>query len=187
MAIKKSSASADLTEVGLHEAAVILGRNVTTLKAWFNIGCPVIERGGKSKKWKISPAAVIAWREEKVAQDAMGDTRSLDIDEARRRKVAAEAALAEMDVAQKRGELIEVEQIAELVGEEYANVRAKLLAIPVKLAPLMIGIEDLNEARDMIEQSVTEAMEELSADEQYSGYITEEGVSEESPKSKAAA
>lgn len=187
MAIKKSSASVDFTEVGLHEAAAICGKSVTTLKSWFNLGCPVIERGGKSKKWRISPAAVMAWREEKIAQDAVGDTKNLDFEEARRRKIAAEAGMAELDFSLRRGELIPIEDIANLVGEEYANVRAKLLAIPVKMAPLMLGLDDLAKARGLLEDSITEAMEELTADEQYSGYESEEGAGEAPEESQAAA
>lgn len=184
---KRSSASVDFTEVGLHEAAAICGKSVTTLKTWFNLGCPVIERGGKTKKWRISPAAVMAWREEKIAQDAVGDTKNLDFEEARRRKMAAEAAMTELDLAQRRGELIPIEEIANLVGEEYANVRAKLLAIPVKMAPLMLGLDDLANARGLLEDGLTEAMEELTADEQYSGYESEEGAGEAAQEPQAAA
>jgi phage terminase Nu1 subunit (DNA packaging protein) len=165
-------ATADFTEVGLHEAAAILGKSVVTLKSWFNLGCPVIERGGKSKKWRIYPAAVIAWREDKIAQDAVGDTQSLDYEEARRREMAAKAALLELDLAQRRGQLVEVEHIADLVGEEYANVRARILGLPTRLAPQVAGVSSLPELRAIIEAGITEVLEELTADGIYSGYAS---------------
>jgi terminase small subunit / prophage DNA-packing protein len=173
-------ASTDFTQVGLHEAAAILGKSVVTLKSWFNLGCPVIERGGKAKKWRICPAAVIAWREEKIAQDSVGDTQNLDYEEARRREMAAKAAMLELDLAQRRGKLVEVELIADLVGEEYANVRARILGLPTRLAPQVIGITSLPELRALIEAGITEVLEELTADGIYSGYAsTAEGDTEE--------
>jgi phage terminase Nu1 subunit (DNA packaging protein) len=180
MATRKPAAGADFTVVGLHEAAVILGKNITTLKTWFNLGCPVIERGSQSKKWRISPSAVIAWREAKIAQDAVGDTSTLDYEEARRREMAAKAAMLELDLAQRRGQLIEVEHIADLVGEEYSNVRARILSLPTRLAPQIIGLNNLVEIRSVIEAGITEVLEELTADGTYSGYrVAEEGDSEE--------
>jgi phage terminase Nu1 subunit (DNA packaging protein) len=184
---KVSSASANFTELGLMEAAAVLGRSPTTLKTWFNIGCPVVERGAVNKKWKINPAAVIAWREERVVQDAVGENRQVDFEEARRRKMAAEAAMSELDLAQRRQELVPVEDIAAIIGEEYSNLRAKLLAIPTKLAPQLQGVEELSEAKAVIELAITDAMEELTADGMYSGYGVEEGDSQEEGEPKAAA
>jgi phage terminase Nu1 subunit (DNA packaging protein) len=175
MTRQTSRASVDFTSVGLNEAAAILGKNVTTLKSWFNLGCPVIERGSQSKKWRISPAAVIAWREDKIAQDAVGDTSQLDYEEARRREMAAKAAMLELDLSERRGKLIEVEQIADLVGEEYANVRAKILSLPTRMAPQVLGLATLPEIRACIEAGVVEVLEELTADGIYSGYSTTEG------------
>lgn len=181
---KTPQTSTDYTAVGLHAAAAILGRNVTTLKAWFNQGCPVIERGGLSKQWKISPAAVVAWREDKIAQEAVGDTSALDYDEARRREMAAKAAMLELDLAARRGQLVEVEHIADLVGEEYSNVRARILGLPTRLAPQVLGLETLPEIRELIEQGIAEVLEELTADGIYSSQsATESDSEEEEPES----
>lgn len=191
MAIKKSHASANFTEVGLHEAAAILGKNITTLKTWFNLGCPVLERGGQSKKWRICPADVIAWRENKIAQDAVGDTSQLDYEEARRREMAAKAAMLELDLAHRRGQLVEIEYIADLVGEEYANVRARILGLPTRLAPQVAGVSALPELREIIEAGITEVLEELTADGMYSGYASTErsdlDAEEGEPKAPAKA
>jgi len=170
MAKTVQPASPDFSSFGLHEAAAILGRNVTTLKAWFHQGCPVLERGSKTRKWRISPADVIAWREAKIAQEAVGDTSTLDYDEARRREMAAKAAMLELDLAQRRGQLIEIEHIAIVVGEEYSNVRARILALPTRLAPQVMGLTSLPALRELIEDAIHDVLEELTADGRYSGY-----------------
>lgn len=189
MSVKRGHSSQNYSEVGLHEAAVILGKNIVTLKTWFNLGCPVLERGGQNHKWRICPADVIAWREAKIAQDAVGDTSQLDLEELRRRELAAKAAMLELDLAHRRGQLVEVEYIADLVGEEYSNVRARILGLPTRLAPQVTGVSSLPELREIIEAGITEVLEELTADGIYSGYTsTESGDTDaEAGESKAAA
>ena len=87
-----------------------------------------------------------------------------DLEEARARKTAAEAELAEIAVAKARGQLVEIELVAKAVSDEYAATRAKLLALPSKLGP-MVAIETASIAcQDLIERGIVEALEELSAD-----------------------
>jgi terminase small subunit / prophage DNA-packing protein len=159
-----------------------------TVTSWVRKGCPYVEKGSKSKAWIFDTAAVAGWREEQAAQNAVGDTASLDIEEARRRKLAAEAAMVELDLAKRRGEVIEIEEVAGVVGDDYANVRAKLLSLPTKLAPQLIGIEDPAECKALIERGVSEALEELTADGIYSGESP--GIEDQGPEegeSQAAA
>jgi len=175
-------------ELSKADLARFYGVSVNTVSQWIAKGCPFLSKGNLSRKWIFSSADVTKWREDQIAQQALGDVSSLDIDEARRRKLAAEAALTELDLSHRRGELIEVELIADLVGDEYANVRAKILALPTKLAPLLLGVASLAEARGIIEAGIIEALEELTADEIYSGSITDESDQEpEESESKAAA
>lgn len=179
----------DLTEVGLYEAATILGRTPTTLKAWFGKGCPVMQRGGgKGLKWRICPADVIAWRESIVAQNALGDTKTLDIEEARRRKTAAEAGLVELELAKQKREVIELDEIAQAIAEDYANCRAKLLALPTKLAPQLSGVEEVAAMEAIIAMAIHEALEELVSDGAYSAEpFTDDDEEPEASAPKAAA
>jgi len=114
----------------------------------------------------------------------VGDTKALDIDEARRRKLAAEAAMSELDLSVRRGELVEIEDVSQAVGEDYANVRAKLLGLPTKAAPQAAGMTDAGEIKTLLERIVTEALEELVSD----GIYTQEGATEgEAGEPQAAA
>lgn len=55
---------------------------------------------------------------------------AMDMDEARRRKTAAETALVEMGVALRRGELIDIEEIAPKICEEYRGIKEMLYWAP---------------------------------------------------------
>lgn len=175
-------------EVSKADLARMFGVSLNTIGQWVNKGCPWITKGCPGKQWTFNTAEVVAWREEHVAQQVQGDTSQLDIEEARRRKMAAEAAMMELDLAKRRGEVLEVEAVAEVIGDDYANVRAKLLSLPTKLAPILVGIEDPAECLMLIERGVTEALEELTADGIYSGENSDwEDQGTEEGESQAAA
>lgn len=163
-----------------------MGVTSNTITQWVGKGCPYVQKGGQGKSWVFNMPDVIAWREEQIALQAVGDTASLDIDEARRRKLAAEAALAELDVSKRRGEVVEIEDVAAAVGDDYANVRAKLMSLPTKAAPQLAIIEDSAEAQAVLEKLVHEALEELTADGIYESAVS--GAEEAAiSKPKAAA
>jgi phage terminase Nu1 subunit (DNA packaging protein) len=174
-------------EISKADLAQYVGVSLTTITNWVRQGCPFVARGTKGKAWTFNSAEVLSWREAKVAENAIGDTSSLDIDEARRRKLAAEAAMVELDLAKRKGEVIEIEAVAGVVGDDYANVRAKLLSLPTKLAPQLIGIDDVATCKALIERGVSEALEELTADGIYAGGADSEAAGPETGESQAAA
>lgn len=144
------------------DLAAVFGVSLTTIGGWVRRGCPFLVAGSKTVPWEFDTAAVARWREQQAAIAAQGDTSDLDIDEAKRRKLAAEAALAEIDLARARGEVVEIEQVAEVIGEQFSALRARLMAMPSKVAPLVIGVGDLGEVREVIDDHVRDALAELS-------------------------
>ena len=162
-------------EVNKSALAETFGVSLPTVNAWVRRGCPVVQKGSKSRQWLFNTAEVAAWREDEAAAAAVGDTAKMDMDEDRRRNEAAKAAMSELDLAKRRGELIEIESVAEYVGEEYSRIRAKLLALPVKIAPMLETTETLQQRREIIEDGISECLAELSADDEL-GAESEEGA-----------
>jgi transposase-like protein len=72
------------------------------------------------------------------------------------------AWLRKLEFDQKRGALIEVDAAAEVVEQEYATVRERLLAIPGKVASRCVG-RDLAYIESSILLEISEALEELHA------------------------
>jgi hypothetical protein len=95
-----------------------------------------------------------------------GDT--YDLTQERARLAHHQANKAALEAQELRGALIAIEQVAEVVGDEYANVRAKLLALPTKAAPVLVGLSTMAIKR-ALDDLVSEALEELSANETYAG------------------
>ncbi len=85
------------------------------------------------------------------------------LEEAKTRKESALASLHELELAEKTGKLLDAEQTAEWWTRIITNAKTKLLAIPTKAAPLVIGCKTPAQAKDVLERHIYEALTELSA------------------------
>lgn len=96
---------------------------------------------------------------------APGENDTYDLTQERARLAHHQANKAALEEEVFRGEYVRSEEVTELVGSEYAKVRARLLAIPTRLAPQLLGLECNREAHALVMAAVEDALAELSADE----------------------
>lgn len=144
------------------ELATALGVSVQTVTAWLQRGLPTVSRPGTSdRSYRFRLADVVAWRvaQEAARHDAGAET---DLEEAKRRKAVAEAELAEMQAAQQAGRLLAREAVDAAVVGAFARVRARLLAIPQQVAPLVVGTATVAEASAPITAAIRGALLELA-------------------------
>ena len=118
---------------------------------------------GRYKAWHMT--TVLA-----VVADGPGDT--LDLTAERARFAAAQADDREMKNDIARGDQITVAEFHLMVTSAFARVRAKMLALPSKMAPLVVGAKNAAEAQAMLRDVVHDALDELEA-------TTAAGVSED--------
>jgi phage terminase Nu1 subunit (DNA packaging protein) len=156
------------------ELAALFGVSTVTVRAWERKGLPVERKGGTGKPSIYNSAAVARWREEQAALAATGDTAAMDMDEAKRRKMAADAALAELDLSFKRGQAVMIEDVGAVVAEEYANIRANFTSLPGDVAADLENLKAV-EIQEILAAKVSEILNGLSADD---AYATEEPVAE---------
>jgi|TARA_R100000231_G_scaffold104750_1_gene77645 hypothetical protein len=110
-------------------------------------------------------------------------------EEARARKVAAEAQIAELELAKVQGELVIAEDVVSAWADTLAGLKAKLVSIPSKAAPIVASDDSAGGCQKVIEDLVREALEELSNyDPKIDPANTQsvKGASEESDSSAAA-
>jgi phage terminase Nu1 subunit (DNA packaging protein) len=139
------------------EMAGILGISPTTLDRYVQAGCPVVERGSGRREYKFNSAEVIRWVLAREASPGRGQT-----DDSRRRYTLAAAELKEFQLAEKRGSMISVEDVAPIVADELANVRSRLLAIPDRVAPKIVGMTDPAAIETALRDEVIAALTELT-------------------------
>jgi terminase small subunit / prophage DNA-packing protein len=85
----------------------------------------------------------------------------LDLGEERARLAKEQADAKEMENAILRNELVYIDDVAKQFGQQASAVKARLLAIPSKAAPLVINCTKPVEAREIIESMIEEALYEL--------------------------
>ncbi|EYD71798.1 MerR family transcriptional regulator [Limimaricola hongkongensis] len=142
--------------------AGICGVTTDTIRAWERKGCPVERKGRKGVAAKYRPADVIRWREEQAALAASGNLAAMDMKEAQRRKVAAEAATAELNLAKAKGEVVAIDLVGREVGAALAACRARLMSIGASVAPKVDLAPDTAAVKEMIDDAIYEALDEIS-------------------------
>lgn len=150
-------------EVTQSEAARRLGMTPQALGRWTDRpGAPVVLKKGRPYCiWPDFPK----WRDAELARKAAEAAAPGDFEEARTRKVSAEAELAELELARERGRMVTVDDCADRLARILERVRARLVAVPGKLAPRLVGLGTAMEARGVLEEAVGETLAELSAGE----------------------
>lgn len=145
-----------MKELSQKELAVLLGLSTRQIRNLEAEGMP--HRAEKNRKYY--PVDAVQWyvgRKEQAARDEVAPT---DFNEAKAREMAARAEKAEIEVRQLRGELIHVDDLEALHAKPLAQLRARLLALPGRIAAElpMPAVE----AVEAIEPVVHEIMAELS-------------------------
>lgn len=85
-----------------------------------------------------------------------------DLTTAKTRRENALATLAEMDLAERRGETVKIEDVVKEVETEYHNLKAKLLAVPPNLSGKVLGMTAQTEIAETIDGAIRLALTELS-------------------------
>lgn len=83
-------------------------------------------------------------------------------DEARTRKVNAEAEIAELQLAKARGELALVEDVIAAWVDVLTATKAKLISIPTKTATILANENDPKIIKKELDEQIREALFELS-------------------------
>lgn len=80
----------------------------------------------------------------------------------RKRTEHFKALQTELDYRLASGKSVDVDDVAQIVEREYSAVRQRMLAIKVSLAPELVGLTDEVEIQALIDQHISEALQELS-------------------------
>jgi hypothetical protein len=83
-------------------------------------------------------------------------------DEARTRKINAEAEISELELAKIRGTLCMTDDVVKAWEGVLHACKAKLLGLPSKMAPVLSNITDTALIKNHVELGIREALEELS-------------------------
>jgi hypothetical protein len=89
-----------------------------------------------------------------------GKTKSAAEEKARLDKLRADKV--EMEIAIAKAELMNPEEAMEAWSKVIQAARSRILSIPTKAAPLLIGTKSAGEAQNILQRLVNEALKELA-------------------------
>lgn len=105
-----------------------------------------------------------AGRKPKAGIEQQNDAYTL-LAKARAKRETYRAQMAEVEYRTRIGELLEASVVAETWAAQVAIAKGRLLALPARIAPAVIGLGDLRAIEGVIREAIHEALTELSADE----------------------
>ena len=81
---------------------------------------------------------------------------------ARTRREIAEANLAELELQEKQGSLVSVEAVQKELAAMVTITRDRILGVPRRVAPIVMGKQDENEVADEIYHELENALKSLA-------------------------
>lgn len=144
--------------VNKKQTAIFFGIATQSLDGWMSRGCPHEKKPGRQAVLFYLPE-VVAWR---YSGKVDGDNNVLDLQAERARLAKEQADKTAMENARIRGELVPVQAVRQLLEAVLSTFKTRVLALPSKLAPLLIGLTSPVDARDVVDNGLTDALNELS-------------------------
>ena len=99
----------------------------------------------------------------KLMNEERPDTEAANYQESRALREAAEAAIAQIKLAELRGEVIRLDAIRSTWAAKISSVRDGILQIPARVAPRLAAESDLVAITTMLEIELRQVLGQLSA------------------------
>ncbi|MGF7210093.1 phage terminase Nu1 subunit (DNA packaging protein) [Skermanella aerolata] len=144
-------------EVSNAELCALLGVTRNTVKEYVKLGLFSPLRYGVYDAAIAVPAVCAHLR-----KTSSGVPTSAETDADRARIIKAKAEMAEMELARQKGELWRKDHVIYVFGGQMTLTRARLLSIPTRVAPQLLGCQTVAEIAAKVQNEVHDALNELS-------------------------
>lgn len=143
-----------------------------TAMNYIALGMPFVTEADRNKgiPWEFSLTECREWladysmkKQEQHERKIQEQDEDAGIVAARIAKLNVETERLQLRLARERGELVPIDRVAEIVEGQMTTLRTHLLALPIKLAPILVG-HDVDSMKEKITQYIREALEELAED-----------------------
>lgn len=158
--------------VGMTELGRAIICSTPTIRHYIQMGMPYVTKGDRNTgtAWQFSLSECREWIADRDAElQAKHSKKQQEQEEdagivaARIAKLNVETQRLELRLARERGELVPIDRVAEIVESQMTTLRTHLLALPIKLAPVLVG-HDVDGMKEKITAYIREALEELAED-----------------------
>ena len=135
--VRKRTRPEDLARLTQTEVAATYGVAVSLVATWRAAGAPF---GADNR---ITLSELRRWELAATKAAAAAKTAPTSEDEARARKMAAEAEIKELELARLRGQMVTHADAAAGLAAQCAELRAAVVAMPGRYAAECVGLDDV--------------------------------------------
>lgn len=149
-------------KVNRKQLADVFGISLPTVDAWVRSGCPFDQKGERGREWSFDTADVMRWRE-KLARDDAGGQDVQDDAALKRRKIAAEVKLAELELMERMGQVADLGVVerawSRMLAELQSNLRGSFVT---RCEKQLLGEDDSRTFKRVLLSEVDSALEALA-------------------------
>jgi hypothetical protein len=146
--------------ISLEDAAQWLGVSIRHIQVMCEEGMP---HEGLSNKRFIRWPEARHWRDKRIEAKVKKSLKAGGAEESKDRKLAAEAEMAEIALAERRGELVTVAAVEQSFANVFARLRSKILNLPQAGGMRVVG-ETLQERTAQMQAIADELLRDLQED-----------------------
>ena len=150
----------------MRDLATDTGRSIRTVTGWIQRGLPCRTVDGERR---VVRADALAWLLAEAREAGRASVATLDEAAERTAYMKARRELAELELAEARGELARRETVVAAWRQMCERILARQRALPAKAAPVLVGLKKPAEAQVILERYIEEIVGEIrewgSADE----------------------
>tara|TARA_R100000805_G_C3594497_1_gene95842 strand:+ start:73 stop:564 length:492 start_codon:yes stop_codon:yes gene_type:complete len=88
--------------------------------------------------------------------------KKIDFDEARTKKMEADARLAEMNADTMASQLVETQSVVETWERSFAKIKTKMTALPNKMGPILAVQDDPKIVTNQLKNAINKILNELA-------------------------
>lgn len=125
-------------ELDTQQLADFYGVSTARVNQWVREGAPVKIKGSRGIAHIFDTGDFSKWRDSVLASN----TERMTLDEARLKKLAAEASISELELAKKKGDVVDLDEIERDLKNKFATLRSSIRSIPERVVLQLIGLKD---------------------------------------------
>lgn len=156
------------TPVNVAELAELFGVHRHTVEAWVKDGLPASRGVTPGTPVLAQLRAAVRWvreRDAKRAEEALEKAREGDPDSSKARKLAAEARLKELTVAEREGQLVPADEVEAAWQQQTAAVREAVMSVSAVLVQAgVVQPQDEAKAEAALRDALVTAADQMTTD-----------------------
>ena len=157
------------------QLARAVGVDRGTVTRWAAEGCPATKPEGAARgaAWVFELPLMVAWLQDRAEAAGRDGRQPSSMAKIERTKAQVALELAELRLGELRGQVVRVDDVLEVVGQDYDAIRKALRSIAGRLGPelwvAVTGGGTETDCTELIEREIDDVLGNLSGEQHYGG------------------